>query len=364
MKPVCLILLAAATLWGQANTLTPQEAAEGWLLLFDGSTLFAWTQEGQWRVQDGAVVGEGAQPGALRTNSTFSDYILKLDFRSPGSATGVFLRTGQEARSGYQLPRRRLKKATEWQSYEVQVSGSQFAVKIDGRKVSDRKHMPNKTGAVALTYEPNAKIEVRNIKLKPLGLKSVFNGKDLAGWRKVESPKPSKQPPVWTVKDGAINVVGGPGQIETETTYADFILQIDIRANQADPARHPNSGVFFRGEPGGYWSGYEAQIRNEYKDGNREAPVDFGTGGIYRYQAARRVVSNDNAFFNMTVSACGRHLATWVNGFPVADITDTNPEGPDVRKKQARLTAGAISLQAHDPTTNLDFKNIRVAELK
>ncbi len=324
MKPVCLALLAAATLWGQANTLTPQEAAEGWLLLFDGNTLFGWTQEGQWRVQDGVIVGEGAQAAVLRANSTFSDYILKNEFRSARPGTG--------STSG------------KWRSYE--------------------KRAPKKGAAVALTYAPNAKIEVRNIKLRPLGLKSVFNGKDLTGWRKVESPKPSKLPPVWMVKDGAINVVGGPGQIETETTYTDFILQIDIRANQTDPARHPNSGIFFRGEPGGYWSGYEAQIRNEYKDGNREAPVDFGTGGIYRYQATRRVVSNDNEFFTMTVTACGRRLATWVNGFPVADFTDTNPEGPDVRKKQARLTAGAISLQAHDPTTNLDFKNIRVAELK
>ena len=32
-------------------------------------------------------------------------------------------------------------------------------------------------------------------------------------------------------------------------------------------------------------------------------------------------------------------------------------------QRQARLTPGVISLQAHDPTTNLDFKDIRAAEM-
>jgi hypothetical protein len=32
-------------------------------------------------------------------------------------------------------------------------------------------------------------------------------------------------------------------------------------------------------------------------------------------------------------------------------------------RKEARLAAGVMSLQAHDPTTNLDFRNIRLAPL-
>ncbi len=364
------MLLAASFLNAQVNTLTPQEAAEGWLLLFDGNSLFGWTAEGQapWQVQNGVIVSEGPEAGTLRTNTVFSDYILRLEFRSPGPATGIFLRSGKEPKSGYQLPRARRNKrgkgAAEdaWQSYEVQVAGSKFLVKVDGRKVAGGKETPGKLGSIGITKEKDNKVEVRSVKLKPLGLKPIFNGKDLSGWRKVETPR-AKQPPVWSVRDGAIHVEHGPGQLETEATLADFILQLDIKTNASDPKRHPNSGVFFRGEPNGFWTGYEAQIRNEYKDGNREAPVDFGTGGIYRNQPARKVVANDNEYFTMTVAAAGRHMAVWVNGFQVSDWTDPNPEGTDVRKKQAKLTAGPISLQAHDPTTNLDFKNIRIAEL-
>ena len=55
-------------------------------------------------------------------------------------------------------------------------------------------------------------------------------------------------------------------------------------------------------------------------------------------------------------------MATWVNGIQVSDFADTRSEGADVLK-EARLNAGPISLQAHDPTTNLDFRNLRIAVL-
>ena len=46
----------------------------------------------------------------------------------------------------------------------------------------------------------------------------------------------------------------------------------------------------------------------------------------------------------------------------MSDYTDARPEGADARK-EARLTAGTLSLQAHDPTTNLDFRNLKIASL-
>ena len=135
-----------------------------------------------------------------------------------------------------------------------------------------------------------------------------------------------------------------------------------MRCNAAGPLHHPNSGIFFRGEKGRFWSGYESQIRNEYKEGNRAAAIDYGTGGIYRLQPARRVVSNDSEFFTQTIVAQGRQLSVWVNGIQVSNLNDARPEGPDARVN-SRLAAGPIGLQAHDPTTNLDFRNIKIAPL-
>ncbi|NQT12598.1 MAG: DUF1080 domain-containing protein, partial [Planctomycetes bacterium] len=59
---VCLGL--AITLAGQIpalaaepNTLTPEELAEGWILLFDGESLFGWraASEANWAVEDGVI---------------------------------------------------------------------------------------------------------------------------------------------------------------------------------------------------------------------------------------------------------------------------------------------------------------------
>jgi hypothetical protein len=64
----------------------------------------------------------------------------------------------------------------------------------------------------------------------------------------------------------------------------------------------------------------------------------------------------------MTVVAHGYHLATWVDGYQVADFTDTRPVDETNARRGARKAPGIISIQGHDPTTDLSFRNIRVAE--
>jgi hypothetical protein len=64
----------------------------------------------------------------------------------------------------------------------------------------------------------------------------------------------------------------------------------------------------------------------------------------------------------MTVVAHGNHFATWVNGIQVTDWTDNRPPSDNARTGY-RAAAGHISLQGHDPTTDLSFRNFRIAEL-
>jgi hypothetical protein len=62
------------------------------------------------------------------------------------------------------------------------------------------------------------------------------------------------------------------------------------------------------------------------------------------------------------VIARSRHIATWVNGIQMVDWTDNRPENENPRNG-CRLKKGPISLQGHDPTTDLSFRNIRIADL-
>ena len=390
MKILVALLALVMSASAQANRLTPKEAAEGWLLLFDGESTFGWTVEGaaKWHVANAAIVADSGGYGWLRTNTQFADYSLKVDFQTAADGnSGIFLRSakGKDPHvSGYELQifdahpkfptgsildagraNKKLRiKPDQWHTYEVFHVGARCLVKLDGKKVLDLNDSKSASGYLGLQFNPDKPVAFRNIKLRPLGLAPLFNGRNLNGWQEVQPPKAPANPAVWSVKRGLLHVEKGPGQLETKTLYDDFILQMDVRTNSTDPGFHPNSGVFFRGMPGGYWTGYEVQIRNEFKDGDRSKPVDTGTGGIYFHQPARRVAGTDNEFYTKTIAAQGRHIATWINGYPVANWEDPYPEGTSPRKKQALLKAGPIALQAHDPKTNLYFRNLRIRSLK
>lgn len=389
---IALCAIAAAAAPPNVNHLTPQEVAEGWLSLWDGETLYGWEPHGgaEWRVANGILISDSMEGGWLGTTTAFADFMLRVEFRTAADGnSGVFLRSGREGpphQTGYELQiyddqpagyntgslvnAARASEAKiipgQWNSFEVTAAGSHFIVIYNGKKILDAADTRHAVGVIGLQYNRGKKVEFRNIKLRPLNVRPIFNDRDLSGWTRVEraGAKSTVAAPEWSVKDGAIHVEKGPGQLETELTWDDFVLQLEVRcnANAKTPEHHPNSGVFFRGEKGKFWTGYEVQIRNEYKEGNRSAAIDYGTGGIYRLQPARRVVSNDNEFFTQTIVAQGRHLAVWVNGIQVSNFDDTRPEGPEVRT-HARVAPGPIALQAHDPTTNLDFRNLRIAPL-
>jgi hypothetical protein len=374
-----LLPMASFAAEQKQNSLTAEELKQGWILLFDGESLYGWKAASQanWEVADGAIRVSEGEKGLLNTTTQFADYELKLDFRAPTDTnSGIFLRTSPQPKdpasdcyelniaspaespfpTGSFVGRQKGTAANVndgWHSYHVTASAGKFNVKLDGEMVLDYDDpKPLGRGFIGLQLN-HGPVEFRNIKLRPLGLESIFNGKDLAGW----TIYPDK-PTVFSVTDdGNLNMKLGPGQLESEGQYADFVLQTEIFVN----GQGLNSGIFFRCIPGDFWMGYESQINNAFIDGDRTKPKDCGTGGIYRRQNARRVVANDFEWFHKTIVCDDRHMAVWVNGVQVLDWTDARPPDLNPRKGQ-RLEKGTIILQGHDPTTDLSFRNIRIAE--
>ncbi|MEO8495788.1 MAG: family 16 glycoside hydrolase, partial [Planctomycetota bacterium] len=222
------------------------ELAQGWISLFDGETLFGWTHatDANWRIEEGAIVVDQGEPGLLCTTTQFSDYVLHVEFRSaPGTNSGIFLHTPLKpkdpATDCYELniadsdnpfPTCSLVKrakatgnfdSNDWQTYDVTVSGDKVIINLDGApKLEYTDPQPLRRGHIGLQLN-QGKVEFRNIKLKPLSTASLFNGKDLTGW-KTYPELPSK----FTVTDeGWLNVKDGRGQLETEGSYGDFVLQ-------------------------------------------------------------------------------------------------------------------------------------------
>jgi hypothetical protein len=216
----------------------------------------------------------------------------------------------------------------------------------------------NDPRVLGIDIRPDGTLKIKSVKLRPVGVKPLFTGKTLDGW-KVNMADPKRVASKFEVtKAGELSVKNGPGDLVTEKEFDNFVLQFECKTL----GKALNSGVFFRCVPGQYQNGYEAQIQNAYKDGDRTKPLDLGTGAIYRRVPARKVVSDDNEWFTMTVAADGKHVATWVNGYQTVDWTDDRKENDNPRQGY-RAAKGPLSIQGHDPTTDLLFRNIRIVEL-
>lgn len=368
------------------NPVDRARAAEGWISLFDGHSLMGWRRHddgADWQVVDGAITASQGPIDLLCTAVPFADYELEVDFRmEAGGNSGLFLRTDDRPGkvdvdlyelniadshpAGFTTGAFVGRKATaepivgsgDWKTFRVNAEGNHFTVYLDGDLVldyTDESPQPRASGLIGL--QKNAgKIEFRNILLRPLGMQPLFNGTDLSGWH--VAPGGASE---FSVVDGTIQVVNGRGFLESDGEWADFVFQGESRTN----APELNSGYFFRAptiEDKGNCNGYEAQINNAVIDGDRKQPKDFGSGAIHRRAKARYVVPNDQEWFTETVIAHGPQICTWVDGYLTVDWRDDRPPAENARNGQF-TGPGHIALQGHDPTTTLNFRNLRIAEL-
>lgn len=366
------------------GSLTETEVAAGWINLFDGESTFGWTansDDANWRVEDDMIVCDDETKSLLQTNFQFADYEFRCDWRlEKGGNSGVFFRgtfnPKNPARDCYELNmadthpsgfttgglvgRAKAEGVGEtegqWHTWHVVCLGSKITVKLDGQEVlafDDTGEHARSFGYIGLQMN-SGKIQFRNVCLKPVNHRELFDGSTLDGWNKVPGGKSE-----FEVVDGELSVTNGAGFLETKDTFDNFILQAQVKPN----AIALNSGIFFRAMKGTEKTpshGYEMQIQNGVKDGDATKPADSGTGAIFRRQAARRVNGRDKQWTTTTLIAQGNHIGSWVNGYQVVDWTDDREPNENPRKGK-RLKAGHISLQGHDPTTDLRFRHIRIS---
>jgi hypothetical protein len=377
------------------NTLTPKEIEEGWILLFDGETTFGWDAIAKPEVRGGLLIYGGDQDVRACTTTAFHNYELKFDYLFEKTAKNADAVLWQAYPQG-KHPLTFYVQHKGWASAtlileEDGIRGSTSPI-VDEKGTTGVSHgfgqkfgpppvfkSPVTTQTITFIIPKGNKFSMRNIKLKPLGMKPLFNGKDLSGWKRFESDPRRSKSQFTVTNEGWLSIKNGPGDLQTTDEWGDFVLQLDCRTN----GDNLNSGIFFRCIPGQYQNGYEAQIQNqiakktktytvdEYDPKTHELKAkkkienwsqDYGTGAIYRRIPARRSVAKDREWFTMTVISHGRYIATWVNGIQVVDWEDNRPENENPRNG-CRLKKGPISLQGHDPTTDLSFRNIRIADL-
>lgn len=203
-----------------------------------------------------------------------------------------------------------------------------------------------------VTPEPPTEVQVLDD-----GWVSLFNGKDLTGWKTHPS-----LPVGWSVENGFLTgrTNGWAHLFSERGDYKDFHLRAECRT-----IRYGNSGIFFRSpftlDRGKYPSGYEAQILHEYP---RAAASLTGSlllasdGWQPLHKEERQLVHLDD-WFTVEVIARGRQLTVMINGEVVSQATDDT------------FQQGHISLQClKDPETigivdrsTVQFRKIEIKEL-
>ena len=164
---------------------------------------------------------------------------------------------------------------------------------------------------VCAIIAPGASTPARGGDTPPDGFTSIFNGKDLSGW------KPTGKADVWTVEKGLIVCKGGGGGwLLTEKDYSDFEFQCEYRWD----AEGGNSGVALRtpakGDPA--YVGMEIQLIDdenwEKVRKSKLAPYQH-TGSIYDVQPAKPAANKKIGEWNTIHIICkGRNVTIEQNG--------------------------------------------------
>ncbi len=175
---------------------------------------------------------------------------------------------------------------------------------------------------------------------------SLFNGKDLTGWKAYGTEK-------WYVEDGLLICESGPdkayGYLATEKHYKNFELNLEFK-QEADG----NSGVFIRSTIEGVKvSGWQVEVapKGKHTGGVYES---YGRGWLIKPAADKEEVLKEGEWNQMKIVVNGDTLTSYLNGVEMITITD------------AKIGAGegSVALQIHDGGgIKVKWKNIEIKEL-
>jgi len=175
---------------------------------------------------------------------------------------------------------------------------------------------------------------------------SIFNGKDLTGWKVHGTEK-------WYVENGEMICESGPdkqyGYLSTEKNYKNFELTLEFKQEA-----NGNSGVFYRSSIEGVKiSGWQVEV----------APLNSHTGGIYESYGRGWLIqpkAEDEQWLKvgewnaLKIKVIGDETTTWLNGHQMVYIKD----------EKIGKGEGFIALQIHDGGgIKVRWKNIEIKTL-
>lgn len=192
---------------------------------------------------------------------------------------------------------------------------------------------------------------------------ALQDGKSLKGW------KPAENPATWVVEDGAfvsrgdrshLFYVGKVGPRNHPGDFRNFELSAEVMT-----APGANSGIYIHTKlqgPGWPVAGYEMQVINSNPPAEKMGGyIEYKmTGSVYAIRNSWVAPAKDNEWFNYRIRVVGKTIQSFINGKLVCEYAEPAQAWRPQDKPGRLLGSGTFALQAHDPTSVVKFKDIKV----
>lgn len=381
------------------NELSQSEVADGWELLFDGSSLDKWRDyNGEeltipWFVEDGTITAKGDgsdETGYIVTKKEYENFEMKWDWKIADEGnSGVLyhvvenskfkvpyvtgpeyqlidelnfpetLEDWQKTAADYAMyttdpAKTNIKPAGEWNTSKIVFDNGHVEHWLNGEKVvefeawTDDWHARKNSGK--WTSAPEYGLATKGaICLQDHGSAAWFRNVKIK-----ELPRKTKEVELfngedltgweaygtekWYVEDGLLICESGPDKEYGYLATRDYYNDYDFSVDFKQEA-DGNSGVFIRSfiEPVALVNGWQVEV----------APMGHGTGGIYESYGRGWIAEindeqqkalKEGEWNTLRIRLQGDNIKTWLNGEEMVDLTDEKiGEGQ-----------GRIALQIHD----------------
>lgn len=208
------------------------------------------------------------------------------------------------------------------------------------------------------------------------GFVSIFNGKDLSGWKSNEEVAGC-----FTVVDGALKVSGGRAHLfyvgdDGKAEFKDFELKLKVKT-----LPNANGGVYFHTafqEKGWPSKGFECQVNATHQDPRKTGSL-YGVADVLALPSGKEapkgsLVSHvqdkaphkDDEWFDYHIIVKDKTITIRVDGATTVEWTE--PDGFDPAKALhnmpgRKLGSGTFAIQGHDPKSTAFYKDIMVKAL-
>ena len=204
---------------------------------------------------------------------------------------------------------------------------------------------------------------------------SMFNGKDLTGWKSND-----EVPGVFTVENGELKVSGGRAHLfymgaDGAAKFKNFEFKAKVKTMAGG-----NSGLYFHTqyqEKGWPDAGFECQVNSTHQDPKKTGSL-YGVINVLALQPGQKepeggkhikvdaAPSKDGEWFDYNIKVEGKRITLKVNGVTTVEFVE--PEGWDPAKELKnmpgrKLSEGLMAIQGHDPKSTTFYKDLMIKPL-